>query len=327
MSYKHLSITERELLLIYLVQGKSRCQIAKLLGRSKSTISRELARNSNEYLPSKAQKRYKRQRKKCRPHKILENPDLFALVKILFLKLHWSPEQIAHRLKLKGYPIRISYKTIYRAIYEGMFDTPEQKRSTGNRGAIRNLRLKGKARHKKGHKDNRGKIPISHELKERPVEANNRERLGDWEADTIVGSNHESGLLTLVDRRSRFLIAMKLTRLGSKEVKAAMIKALADQPLYSITPDRGREFQLHGEVAAELGVEFYFPPPHHPWERGTNENTNGLLREYFKKGYDFSKLSDEELQAVVDQLNHRPRKCLGYRTPQEVYFSEMLHLA
>ena len=117
MSYKHLSITERENLLFYLAQGKSRCQIAKLLGRSKSTISRELARNDADYLPSKAQKRYERRRKNCRPHKILENPDLFARVKILFLKLHWSPEQISKRLKLEGYPIQISYKTIYRAIY------------------------------------------------------------------------------------------------------------------------------------------------------------------------------------------------------------------
>ena len=108
----------------------------------------------------------------------------------------------------------------------------------------------------------------------------------------------------MVDRRSRFLIAVKLTRLGSKEVKAAMIEALRGQPLHSITPDRGREFQLHGEVAAALGVEFYFPPPHHPWERGTNENTNGLLREYFKKGYDFNNLTDEELQAVDTFLLH-----------------------
>ena len=236
-----------------------------------------------DYLPSRAQKRYERRRKNCRPHKILKNPDLFALVKILFLKLHWSPEQISKRLKLEGYPIQISYKTIYRAIYAGMFDTPEQKRSQGNRGARRNLRHKSKPRHKKGYVSNRGKIPISHELSERPVEANNRERLGDWEADTIVGFNHESGVLTLVDRRSRFLIAVRLTRLGSKEVEVAMIKALSGQPLHSITPDRGREFQLHGEVTAALGVEFYFPPPRHPWDRGTNENTNSLLREYFKK--------------------------------------------
>ncbi|MBR0262158.1 MAG: IS30 family transposase, partial [Selenomonadaceae bacterium] len=135
------------------------------------------------------------------------------------------------------------------------------------------------------------------------------------------------GLLTLVDRISRFLICEKLTRLGSKEVETAMIKALSGQPLHSITPDRGREFQLHGNVTKELGVEFYFPPPHQPWQRGTNENTNGLLREYFPKGYDFNNVSEEQVQAVVKQLNRRPRKCLGYRTPAEVYFCILLHLA
>ena len=118
MSYNHLSITERELLLIHLMQGLSLCRIAKLLGRNKSTISRELARNKGEYLPSKAQARYTRRRKKCRPHKLLENPELFALLKKLFLGCQWSPEQIANRLKLENYPIQISYKTI--AIYAGI---------------------------------------------------------------------------------------------------------------------------------------------------------------------------------------------------------------
>ncbi|MBR3051702.1 MAG: IS30 family transposase [Selenomonadaceae bacterium] len=327
MSYKHLSITERELLLIHLMQGLSLCKIAKLLGRNKSTISRELARNKGEYLPSKAQAHYKRRRKKCRPHKLLENPELFASVKKLFLNKHWSPEQIANRLKLENYPIQISYKTIYRAIYAGMFDTPEQKRSEGNRGARRKLRHRGKPRRPKGYVSNRGKIPISHELSARPVAANERIRRGDWEADTIVGFNRKSGLLTLVDRKSRFLLVAPLSRLGSKEVKTALIEVLRGQPLHTITPDRGREFQLHGKVTTELGVEFYFPPPHQPWQRGTNENTNGLLREYFPKGYDFTHLSEEDLQAVVEQLNHRPRKSLGYRTPAEVYFSTLLHLA
>jgi len=327
MSYKHLSIQEREWLLIYLVQGLSLCQIAKLLGRNKSTISRELARNKDEYMPIRAQARYKRRRKKCRPHKLLENLELFALVKKLFLGCQWSPEQIAARLKIENYPIQISYKTIYRAIYAAMFDTPEQKRSEGNRGAIRKLRHRGKPRRPKGYVSNRGKIPISNELASRPIEANERSRRGDWEADTIVGFNRKSGLLNLVDRKSRFLLCRKLERVGSKEVEAAMIKALQGEALHTITPDRGREFQLHGKVTTELGVEFYFPPPHQPWQRGTNENTNGLLREYFPKGYDFNKLTDEDLQKVVDLLNHRPRKCLSYRTPWEVYFSTMLHLA
>ena len=327
MSYKHLSIMEREMIAIYRAMNWSMSKIADKLGRDKSTISRELKRNPDEYLPSKAQAAYHKRRKKCRPHKLLEKPDLFALVKKLFLELHWSPEQIANRLKLEGYPIQISYKTIDRAIYAAMFDTPEQKRSTGNRGAIRKLRHKGKPRRKKGYQSNRGKIPISHELSERPVEANERSRLGDWELDTIVGKNRKSGLVTLVDRKSRFLKCAKLTRLGSKEVAAAIIALLRGEPVKSITPDRGREFQLHGKVTKILGVEFYFAPPHQPWQRGTNENTNGLLREYFPKGYDFNILSDEDLQKVVAQLNRRPRKCLDYRTPQEVYFSDMLHFA
>lgn len=325
MSYKHLNITEREMLMFYRAQGLSICQIAKLLERNKSTIARELKRNATDYLPSEAQACYQRRRKKSCPHKKLAQPDLFNLVKILFLELHWSPEQIANRLKLENYPISISYKTIYRAIYAGMFDTPEQKRSTGNRGAIRKLRHRGKPRRKKDYSSNRGKIPITNELSARPVEADERIRFGDWEADTIVGKNRKSGLLTLVDRKSRFLLCSKLSRLGSEEVKAALIEVLRGKELCSITPDRGREFQLHGEVTKILGVEFYFPKPRHPWERGTNENTNGLLREYFPKGFDFNELSDKTLQAVVEQLNKRPRKCLGYKSPWEVWFSTPLH--
>ena len=327
MSYKHLSIQEREMLLLYRAQGLSICKIAALLERHKSTIARELKRNDKDYLPSKAQAAYHKRRKNSFPHKKLEQPELFTLVKKLFLKLHWSPEQISNRLKLETYPIRISYKTIYRAIYAGMFDTPEQRRSQGNRGAIRKLRHRGKPRRTKGSVSNRGKIPISNELSARPVEANERSRFGDFEVDTIVEKNRKSGLLTLVDRKSRFLLCTKLTRLGSKEVEAALIKLLRGQPVHSVTSDRGREFQLHGNVTAILGVEFYFAPAHQPWHRGTNENTNGLLREYFPKGFDFNNVSEEELQRVVEQLNRRPRKCLGYRTPAEVYFSTMLHLA
>lgn len=323
MSYKHLSIEEREKLLFHLAQGQSICRIAKLLGRNKSTVSRELKRNSKDYSPSKAQARYRRRRKKSCPHKRLDNPDLFKLVKKLFLELHWSPEQISNRLKLEHHPIRISYKTIYRGIYAAMFDTPEQKRSTGNRGAIRNLRHHGKPRRPKDSVSNRGKIPISHELSERPV--NDRSRLGDWELDTIVGKNRKSGLVTLVDRKSRFLLCCKLSRLGSVEVKDALIKLLRGQKLCTVTSDRGREFQLHANVTKELGVEFYFAPAHQPWQRGTNENTNGLLREYFPKGFDFNELSETDLQAVVDQLNQRPRKCLDYKSPWEVWFSNPLH--
>mgnify|MGYP002869996437 CR=1 FL=1 len=325
MSYKHLTITEREKILFCIASNFSISEIAKYIGRNKSTVSRELKRNCKFYSPSEAQNNYQKRRKNCRPHKKLENPKLFELVKKLFLQNRWSPEQISARLKLENYPVSISCKTIYRAIYAGMFDTAEQRKSTGNRGAIRKLRHRGKSCHSKNYLELRGKIPISNPLSERPKEANERNRLGDFEADTVAGEKGKACLLTLTDRKSRFLICRKLDKKSSECVKNAMIEALNGQPLFSITPDRGKEFSQHAEVTKALGVEFYFPPPHHPWERGTNENTNGLLREYFPKGQDLTDINDAYLQTKVSDLNHRPRKCLGYKTPAEIYFSISLH--
>lgn len=326
MSYTHLTILEREKIYLLSSQNCSLHKIADSLGRNVSTVSRELKRNPKDYSPSKAQVAYQKRRKKSRPHKKLENPLLFIIVVCLFLGRHWSPEQIAGRLKLENYPIQISYKTIYRAIYAGMFNTPEQKHSTGNRGAIRKLRHKGKPRRNKNVVETRGKLSISHPLSERPQAANERIRLGDFEADTVAGKLNQECLLTLTDRKSRYLICRKLKNRTSAEVNAAIIDALKDEPLESITPDRGKEFARHAQITAELGVNFYFPPPHHPWDRGTNENTNGLLREYYPKGYNLGEVTEEELQAVVEDLNSRPRKTLGYRTPAEIYFSKTLHL-
>lgn len=313
------------MILFFSAKGLSLCQIAKEIGRNKSTISRELKRNPRDYSPSKAQASYHKRRKKCCPPKKLLDKDLFALVKKLFLELRWSPEQIAARLKFENYPIQISSKTIYRVIYAGMFDTTEQRRSKGNRGAIRHLRHRGKSRHSKNYEEKRGKIPISNELSARPDAANERTRLGDFEADTILGQPGKACLLTLVDRKSRFLISRRLAKKNSTLVAQAIIDALKDETVYSITPDRGKEFSKHAQITTATGFEFYFPPPHHPWQRGTNENTNGLLREFFPKSYDFDKLSDKDLQVVVDQLNQRPKKYLGYRTPWEIYFSISLH--
>ena len=294
-----------------------------MLGRNKSTISRELKRNAGEYLTSKAQANYHKRRKKSCRHKLLVKPELFALVKKLFLELHWSPEQIAARLKLENYPIQISSKTIYRAIYAGMFDT--KRRSKGNRGAIRHLRHRGKSRHSKNYEEKRGKIPIGNELSARPNAANERTRLGDFEADTILGQPGKACLLTLVDRKSRFLISRLLVKKNSALVVQAIIDALKDETVYSITPDRGKEFSKHAQITTATGFVFYFPLPHQPWQRGTNENTNGLLREFFPKSFDFNKLNDADLQIVIDLLNQRPKKCLGYRTPWEIYFSSSLH--
>lgn len=199
-----------------------------------------------------------------------------------FIRHQWSPEQIVGRIQREGSSFRISTTTIYRAIYAGLLDEPNLSR--GNRGAIRKLRHRGKSRHTKDYVERRGKIVIRNEISQRPEDANQRDRIGDWEADTVAGRAGKACLLTLVDRKSRFLIGQKCTRKSSDEVTHAIIERLRNQPCHSITPDRGKEFSQHAIVTETLDqVPFYFPLPHHPWQRGTNENTNGLLREYFPK--------------------------------------------
>lgn len=327
--YKHLTRDERESLLFYVAKGYSITEIARELGRSKSTISRELRRNSvnGKYLPSRAEAQYQKRRKKCRKKKLLEDEKLWVLVRDRFLNQHWSPEEIAGRIDLEDSPYHISYRTIYRGIYSGLFDTPEQRKSGGNRGARRKLRHKGKPRRGKGRQDRRGKLNAEYDIRQRPEDANARTRLGDWEADTVIGKLGGACLLTLVDRKSRFLLCRKMDRNGSKELAEAMVAALQGHPVHTITPDRGKEFLRHAEISEKLGgVPFYFALPHSPWERGTNENTNGLLREFFPKGFDLTDVTPEMVQAAQDALNFRPRKSLGFKTPFEVHFSSSLHL-
>ena len=324
--YNHLTLIEREKILFYHAQGKNLTFISKQLGRHKSTISREIRRNSNndEYMPAIAQNNYQKRRKSCHRKRLLSNPDLFCLVKSKFLDHQWSPEQIQNRLKYEKSTYSISYNAIYRAIYRGDFN--EKGLSHGNRGAIRKLRHRGKSRHTKNYVERRGKIPISHMISERPIEAENRSRIGDWEADTVAGVTGKKCFVTLVDRKSRFLICDRIDKKTSENVKQSIVKILKDEPVTTITPDRGKEFGKHSEITAELEIEFYFPLPHHPWQRGTNENTNGLLREYFPKNTDISDLADEYIQNKVSEINMRPRKCLGWKTPYEVYYSQSLHL-
>ena len=206
-----------------------------------------------------------------------------------------------------------------------MFDTKQQRNSCGSRGAIRKLRHRWKSHHTKNYEKKLGKLQISHLITEQAEAVNQRTRIGDWEADTVLGhrGKDKACLVTLVNRKSRFLIAGKAKSKKAASVGVAMINALKNQPCDTITPDRGKEFALHSQVSGALHkVGFYFPFPHYPWQRGTNENTNGLLREYFPKGQDLTTISKEYIQSKVDEF----RKCLGYKTPYEIYDSEVLHL-
>ena len=326
--YKHLTPVERECIALFHSFGYSVTTISNILRRNKATISRELKRNNildGIYMQFFATKLYKERRAKCHRKKILNNPEMYKYVKDKFLNHQWSPEQIAGRLALEKHKKIISCNTIYRAIYSGMLDDGHSRRT--NRIIIRKLRHKGKRRHKHNHNEVRGTFPISNPISSRPASAVNRTRKGHWEADTVRGTYNGACIVTLVDRKSRFLCGGKAEHKTAKDVNNIIVSALKGHQLRSITPDRGKEFAMHKEVSGQLEqVKFYFPPPQQPWQRGTNENTNGLLREYFPKGEDITNLSEEYIQSKFNELNLRPRKCLNYRTPYEVYYSVVLHL-
>ena len=317
----HLTLREREDIMLMRRNGRGVSEIARAIGRSKSTVSRELKRNSCErfYRASTAQRRYEGRRLACRRRRALDDERVFNLVRDKFLEEQWSPEQIEGRLALELGRSPDSDTTIYRGIHAGRFDG-----CIGGRKAKRRLRHRGKRR--RGPSERRGKIKVSHEISERPAAAEGRSEPGHWEGDTVAGKAGGPCLLTLVDRKDGFLVGGKCRRKAAKCVRDKMPRALEGQPLGSVTLDRGKEFADHAQVTADIDVQFYFALPHHPWQRGTNENTNGLLREYFPKGESLARVSEERVQEVYDKLNRRPRKRLGYRTPYEVHYSETLRL-
>ena len=317
----HLALSEREDIMLMRRDGKGVCEIARAIGRDKSTVSRERSRNSRErfYRASTAQRRCSERRLACRRPAILDGESVLALVGDKFLDEQWSPGQIEGRLALELGASPVSDTTVYRAIRSGRFDA-----RIGGRKAAKRLLHRGKRR--RGPSERRGKIKVPHEISERPAAADGRSEPGHWEGDTVAGRAGGACLLTLVDRRDGFLVGGKCRRKTAACVRAKMPKALEGQPLESVTLDRGKEFAAHAQVTEEIGVEFHFALPHHPWQRGTNENANGLLREYFPKGESFGRVSEKRVQEVYDKLNRRPRKRLGYRTPYEAHYSKTLHL-
>jgi IS30 family transposase len=234
------------------------------------------------------------------------------------LQNHWSPEQIAGRLSacapaaLKG--LTISHTTIYRWIWSD----PQRARQFRPF-----LRIARKPRRKPYGKPSRqGQILGKRSIDERPQEANERQRLGDWEGDTLVGKGRKGYLLTCVDRASRYLIARKVKTCASEPIAERLqhtIRRLPDSKRHSLTLDNGREFARPAELERRLCLKVFFAHPYHAWERGTNENTNGLLRQYLPKNSDLAVLTANQLRSCVSALNHRPRKCLGYQSPFEVF--------
>ena len=320
MSRKHLSIEDREVIAQMCLQGFPQQQIARCVGKSQPTISRELRRNSATgcYRPVQAHRQAQRRRRAAmrrRPRK-LEWPELLDYVQA-GLEKFWSPQQIAGRLERQRGRRLLSHQTIYRWIWQARRQGQDWHRR------LRQAHRKHKRR-RRGTLDKRGKIPDRTFIDQRPAEVETRRRFGHWEGDTLVGKNHKGGVVTHVERKSRYLVMAPLPVRDHRALVKASGAAFArhDQylrlPRKSETLDNGPEFWSHKELGVTLGLDIYFARPHHPWERGTNEQVNGLIRQFLPKGSDLVGLSLAEIERIEGLLNNRPRKTLGYRTPIEV---------
>jgi len=321
MGYRHFNIDEREIILKMQSSGKSFSDIAEELDRHKGTISRELARNKSstgEYKPHLAQRYYRRRRSDSKEPYRLQDKRLAKYVRKK-LKQYWSPEQISGRLKVdyaKNQQMRISPVTIYSWI--------EADKKQG--GKLYQYLRQGKRQRRKryGSSERRGQIPDRRIIDERPKVVDKRSRIGDWESDSVVGKSGGSYIATHVERKSRYLVAAKLKDKSAESMNQATIRAfgkIEPSKMKTMTFDNGKEFAGFKELEDALEMKTYFAKPYHSWERGTNENTNGLIRQFFPKRTDFAEITKPELDKKVELLNNRPRKCLRYRTPAEVFWS------
>jgi transposase, IS30 family len=313
-----LTIEDREEILVGLARGETFVAIALRIGKDPSSVSREVAANGGreEYRAWGGYLRAAEQARRPRPTKFAACPRLVAAV-VEGLEELWSPEEIARRLRV-DHPddpmMRVSHETIYKSLYV-------QGRGELRRELARCLRTGRVKRRAQGRIENRGKNPGMVMISERPAEVEDRAVPGHWEGDLIIGKNSKSAVGTLVERSTRFVLLLHLgAGRDAWSVKEAMQKAIATLPsqlVKTITWDQGREMSRHLEFTVETNVPVYFCDPHSPWQRGSNENTNGLLRQYMPKGTDLSVHTAEDLARIARSLNNRPRKTLEYLKPSE----------
>ena len=315
MIYTHLTMEERYQIDDLQSEGFIQNEIAKRLGRSPSTLSREMRRNKGERIwrPHQAHEKAKNRlaiRGQTNARKVSEPAWEYA--KIQLGTLQCSPEQIAGRLKMEGCD-GISHETIYQRI-------SADKKAGGE--LHKHLRCQKQRRRRHGSRKRSPKIQNRVGIELRPVIVDRRIRIGDWEGDTIIGGGCNSGaIVSSVERVSRFTILAKVKDKTPGGVTDAIINKMKPYAAlaHTMTVDNGGEFSFHQMISQALDMQIYFATPYSSWERGTNENTNGLVRQYFKKMMRFDILTDEDVQRVAYKLNHRPRKCLGYKTPSEVF--------
>ncbi len=318
MNYKHLSEIERYHIKRLLKMGKTQKEIAEFLGRSPSTISREIRRNSGKKgYRNKQAHQFSQNRHKNKPKFTKLDAQVVEWIKQL-LKQKLSPEQISGYLE-KHCNIKLHHETIYRFIFA-------DKQAGGL--LYKSLRIANKKyRRRFGKTDRRGKISERVSIHDRPTCIENKIRIGDLEGDTIIGKNRKGALLTLVDRKTLYTFIAKLEGKNATQLSEKVISVLKNVgKIHSITFDNGLEFAKHKMIAEALNIDIYFADPYSSWQRGINENTNGLIRQYFPKDTDFTKVIEEQIQRVQEELNNRPRKTRGYKTPNELFFGKIKDL-
>lgn len=315
LSYHHFTQDERKMLEGMLQKKESIRAIARALGRSPSSVSREVRRNRNKdgsYNNWRATILYIERRDKCRyPTRLEEGTEIRSYVE-QGLSRYWSPETIAACWNKDHPDDRIGHSTIYRWLKAGFlkgFSRKKHLRRRGKRIQTRNA--------------NYNTIHPDRLIEDWPTEIKDRTRIGDWEGDTVYGGIGKGFIATMVDRKSRYLAAALISTRSPVDTSNSIYKALEGLPVNSISLDNGSEFSLFRQMEEHFHAPIYFAKPHAPWQRGTNENTNGMLRFFYPKGFDFHSISDEELKTVVDLLNNRPRKCLGWKTPAEVFLANV----
>lgn len=313
--YNRLTSEQRYAIETFLRKGEDPSEIARSLGVSPSTISREIRRDgmtSNSYCHSKAHKHAQRALQTKSHCKI--SSSVWELVEQRLRTQQWSPEQISCTLKIQG-RASVSHESIYQYVY--------RDRQTGG-DLYKHLRHHRKTYKKRGlGRERRGRIKNAVSIEQRPAIVETRERCGDWEMDTVIGTIGGRVLVTMVERQSRYLKVLLAESKGAFEVTESIIKALKpmSEKVHTMTFDNGKEFARHELISELLDAKSYFAHPYHSWERGLNENTNGLLRQYFPKGSSFDNLSAQEIQRVEELLNSRPRKSLDWKTPNDIFKS------
>ena len=317
MNYRQLNAEERSALAALRRVGLSQAEIARELGRHRSTVWRELKRNAAPhdgwYRAGRAEERAVARRKRSRRNSQFGEAEIGRVEELL--REEWSPEQVSGYLRRTG-ELAISHETIYRHVWRDL-----------KAGGTLHLHLRGarkQCRKRYGRNDSRGRLAGKRRIGERPAAVERRERSGHWEIDTVMGESlGESSdcILTLVERKTGYVLIGKLKARTAAEANRAVLELMARHPgrVATITADNGTEFHWYAKVEAESWVKFYFATPHHSWERGTNENTNGLIRQYLPKGRTMAGVTQSQCDRIAEQLNNRPRKRHEYKTPNQCF--------